>query len=262
VVFLLALSPAACTSSTTSPVSTGSPLGSLSTSARSSDISRALETTEGWPFLLLSAEEDGSAGRISTTTTIDRSKRTAKTLEARTLADGKRRLITEKILVDTSAYLRNSISNDEPGIFANISLTPEEFTAMFSRLGTIGGRSYASLAVIADFVSTLPYSANSLRDTTIEGERCQGTLLEFRAADIKNRLASRWNIEDHASVLDASAPATRFEVWTNKAGEARRIVETGTHFEDGEVIDDVRAQLTFTHLTKAPTITAPDMPHV
>jgi hypothetical protein len=223
---------------------------------------RALEITVAWPFLLVSAEEAGSAGRVTTTATIDRTKRAAKTSEARTLADGKRRLITEKVLVESQVYLRNSISNAEPGLLANISVTPDEFASMLSEIATLNGRSYASLKVIADFVANVAYSATSLHDSTIGGERCQGTLLEFRAADIKSRLASRWNVEDHSSVLDASAPATRFEVWTNKAGEARRIVETGTHFEDGEVIDDVRAQLTFTHLTMAPTITAPDVPHV
>jgi hypothetical protein len=262
VAFLVALVPAACSSSATAPVSSGSPIGSLPTSARSADITRALESTAAWPFLLLSAEEAGSAGRVTTTTAIDRMKRAAKTSEARTLADGKRRLITEKILVESRAFLRNSLSNDEPGLLANISVTPDEFASMLSRLATLSGRSYASLEVIADLVANITYSATSLRDTTIGAERCQGTLLEFRPADVKNRLATRWNVEDHSRVLAESTPATRFEVWTNKAGEARRIVETGTHFEDGEVIEDVRAQLTFTHLTTAPTITAPDAPRV
>jgi hypothetical protein len=257
VVASLTIVACGCASTATTPVSTGSPAGSLATSARSSDLAKAIEQTSEWEFLAVTGKENGSSGEVSTVVTINRTARTALLLERRTLADRKRRLVTEHILINPIVFVRSSISDQKPSAFSKSVHAPDEFSTVFSRLATLNGRSYASLSLIADLVSSVPYSAVSLKDMSIDGERCQGVRLDFRPIDIQNRLASRWKVFDNSHVVDDTMPATRFEIWTNKGGEARRIVETGTHFEDGEVILDVRAQLTFTHLSTAPSIAAP-----
>jgi hypothetical protein len=219
----------------------------------------SISRTESVNALEIVGIEDGDIGRVVSTILVDNELRAATVVEQRGVGgDPALTMTTEQTLIDGAASVRTSVSNEPVAPFTEVPMSTAEYDLWLSRLTTLNGRLYPSLGVIADLVSNAPFAVDDLGKHDIDGVGASGMRLSFAPNEIATILTTNWQADiDEVPDAYASQPVSVFEFWIDDDGFVRRIIASGTHFEDGEALTGVLAQMTLTRLEIAPQIIAP-----
>jgi hypothetical protein len=223
-------------------------------------LQEAVKGLENSGALQVNALIDDFTGRVEVTTTIDPGTNSSTSTEVRDVpADAASKLTTDQVLIGTTAYVRTSQTGEAPHEYAKVPLSAPEADVWRAGSYTLKGRLFDSLSVLGGLVGEVAFSAESLGNHTYAGDLLVGYRVALQPSDVLAYLVAKWAVVADSPHLEADLAPTVFELWIDSAGVLRRVVATGTQFEDGEALLDSRFEISYKPL-KSAVIKAPTGP--